>query len=193
VVVYYDRAHGQLKLAKFNVAAGQFAAPAVLDGSNGTDAGWTPSVAVDNKGNVDVAYVSATTTDSLHFVSTASAPSVIDDGMRTDGTTVDGLPEPVFHFVGANAKLLLPQGDLSQAWVVYQDATTAQLLLGHHEADGSWSHTVIAGGDNPYTGGYGFYASGALNNGSVMMSSWVIDLPGGPDDFVDVFSQTAPL
>jgi MYXO-CTERM domain-containing protein len=197
VVVYYDRANGQLKLARFNVAAGQFAAPVVLDGSNGVDAGWTPSVAVDNKGNIDVAYVSATTTDSLHFATTAAgvAPSVIDDGMRTDGTTVDGLPRPVLHFVGANAKLILPGGDLSKAYVVYQDATTAQLLLGHHESDGSWSHSVIAGGDTPYTGGYGFYAAGALNSaGLLVLSSWVIDLPGGPnDDFVDVFTQTGPL
>lgn len=192
VVVYYDRAHGQLKMSKFNVSIGAFVTPVVLDGSNGVDAGWTPSVAVDNKGNVDVAYVSVTTTDSLHFVSTAtgSKPSVIDDGLRTDGTTADGLPRPVFHFVGANAKLLLPQGDLGQAYVVYQDATTAQLLLGHHEADGTWSHAVVAGGDAPYTGGYGFYASGAAASGQIVMSTWVIDLPGGPDDtFVDVFSQ----
>jgi hypothetical protein len=192
VVAYYDRANGQLKLARFNVTSGQFATPVVLDGSSGVDAGWTPSVAVDNKGNVDVAYVSVTTTDSLHFASTAagSRPTVIDDGMRTDGTTVDGLPRPVFHFVGANARLLLPDGDLSQGYVVYQDATTSQMLLGHHEADGTWSHAVVGSADSAAgaTGGYGFYAAGALANGAVVMSSWVVDLHSEAD-WVQVYSQ----
>ncbi|HET9627444.1 MAG TPA: hypothetical protein VFP84_39065, partial [Kofleriaceae bacterium] len=193
VVAYYDRAHGQLKLARFNVAAGKFNAPVVLDGSNGVDAGWTPSVAVDTQGNVDVAYVSATTTDSLHFATTKPgvAPSVIDSGLRTDGTTVDGLPKPVFHFVGANAKLILPGGDLANAYVVYQDATTSELLLGHHNADGTWSHSSVAGATQPYAGGFGFYAAGALGNGQIVMSSFVIDLPDGPgngDRWVEVFS-----
>jgi hypothetical protein len=171
-----------------------FSPPTVLDGSSGVDAGWTPSVAVDSKGNIDVAYASAMTTDSLRFVSTAagSAPTVIDNGLRTDGTTIDGLPKPVYHFVGANAKLILPGGDLAQAYVVYQDATTSELLLGHRNADGTWSHTSIAGATQPFPGGYGFYAAGALGNGQILMSSWVIDLPAGQgtqETWVEVFSK----
>ncbi len=50
VVVYYDRTNGDLKLAKFNPASGQFATPVILDGTNGVDAGWSPSVQVDSTG-----------------------------------------------------------------------------------------------------------------------------------------------
>jgi MYXO-CTERM domain-containing protein len=191
IVTYYDRSKGELKLAQFNVAAGQFGAARVLDGSNGVDAGWTPSIAVDNKGVANIAYVSATTADELRFTTSAAGavPSVIDNGFRTDGTTVDGLPKPVQHFVGANAKLLLP-ADGSAPYVVYQDATSQELLLGHRNADGTWAHLSVAGATQPYPGGYGFYAAGALGNNEVVMSSWVVDLPGGAGvNWVEVFDH----
>jgi hypothetical protein len=191
VVVYYDRANGDLKLSKFNAQAGQFAAARVLDGSNGVDAGWSPSVAVDAQGVVNVAYVGATA-DDLKFVTdaTGAMPAVIDDGYRIDGQTVDGQPRPVFHFVGADAGLVLPPG--GPPMVVYQDATTQELLLGQQQPGGMWKHVSIAGATDPWPGGYGFFAAGALGKNQIAMSSWVINLPASDDanaSWVEVFTR----
>src|SRR5690606_29532962 len=53
VVVYYDRINGDLKLARFDTAAGQFMAPETLDGAS-ADVGWYPSVTVDGSDNLHV-------------------------------------------------------------------------------------------------------------------------------------------
>jgi hypothetical protein len=196
VVAYYDRASGDLKIAKFDVQAGQFAAPRTLDGSNGVDAGWTPSVAVDAKGVVNIAYVGATINDDLRYITDAAGakPQVIDNGYRLDGANVDGLPTPDFHFVGNNATLVLSPGGAPS--VVYQDATTQELLVAQKASDGTWTHTSIAGGTEPWPGGYGFFASGAMGNGQLVMSTWVINLPdqdGTNSNWVEVFSQPAAM
>ncbi|HEY0194179.1 MAG TPA: MYXO-CTERM sorting domain-containing protein [Kofleriaceae bacterium] len=198
VVAYYDRAAGDLKLAKFNVAAGQFGAPRVLDGSGGIDAGWTPSVAVDAKGVVNVAYVGVLLNDDLRIVTDApgATPQIVDDGYRIDGMTADGLPKPVFHFVGNNASLVLTAGGPQ---IAYQDATTQELQLAQKGADGKWTHTSIAGGTaggtKAFAGGYGFFASDATANGQLVMSSWVINLPAetnADENWVEVFTMSAP-
>jgi len=190
VVAYYDRSAGLLKLSRFDVQAGQFAAPRVLDGGGGVDAGWSPSVAVDAGGVAHVAY--ATTTGSeLKWLSDAAGaqPQVVDSGYRVDGTTVDGLPKPTFHLLGADAGLVLaPDG----ARIVYQDATTQELLIARQASDGSWSHASIAGATTPWPGGYGFFAAGAAGNGQLVISTWVVDLPATSvfdRDWVEVFSQ----
>src|SRR5205823_6022901 len=59
VVLYYDRPNGDLKMAKFDATAGQFAAPTVLAGTT-DDAGWSPSLVVDGSGVVNAVYVDAT-------------------------------------------------------------------------------------------------------------------------------------
>src|SRR5262249_26273649 len=69
VVLYYDRANGDLKMAKFDVAAGQFAAPTILAGT-ADDAGWSPSLVVDSAGVVNAVYVDASQ-DDLDFVTDA--------------------------------------------------------------------------------------------------------------------------
>ena len=190
VVAYYDRSAGELKVSRFDAAAGQFAAPRVVDGGGGVDAGWSPSVAVDASGVAHVAY--ATTTGAeLKWVSDApgAQPQVVDSGYRIDGSTVDGLPQPSFHFLGADAGLVLaPDGPR----IVYQDATTQELVIAQQAADGSWSHASIAGATDPWPGGYGFFAAGALGNGQLVISTWVIDLPAKSvfdRDWVEVFSR----
>jgi hypothetical protein len=175
VVAYYDRAAGDLKIAKFNVQTGQFAAAKVLDGSNGVDAGWSPSVAVDAKGVVEVAYVGATADDLKYITDVVNAlPEVIDDGYRIVGQTVDGLPKPEFHFVGDDASLVLPP--TGGPFVAYQDATSQELLLAQRLADGTWAHASIAGGGTA-PGGYGFFAAAALDKDQLVISTWVINLP----------------
>jgi hypothetical protein len=189
VVAYYDRGTGDLKLSKLDVQTGQFAAPRILDGTS-SDAGWSPSVAVDPSGVVHVAYAGATAHD-LRYVSDASgdSPHVVDSGYRIDGTTVDGLPQPVFHFVGADASLVLaPDG----ARIVYQDATTQELLVAQQHTDGTWTHMSIAGATVPWPGGYGFFAAGAMAKTQLVISTWVVNPPAATvwdRDWVEVFSQ----
>lgn len=177
VVTYYDRGNGDLKVAKFSVQAGQFATAKVLDGSGSVDAGWSPSSAIDAQGVVHVAYV-GTTGDDLKYVSdaTSAVPEVVDNGYRIDGQTVDGLPKRTFHFVGDDASIVLsPTG--GGPFVVYQDSTTQELLLAHKQPAGNWAHISIAGGTDPWQGGYGFFISTALSKDQLVISNWVINLP----------------
>lgn len=188
VVAYYDRTNGDLKVSKFNPTSGQFATPVVIDGTNGVDAGWSPSVQVDMNGVVNVAYVGATD-DDLKFTTDAAAAKkeVVDDGYRIVGTTVDGLPKPEFHFVGDDAGLVLP-GTGANPMVVYQDATTQELLLSVKAADGKWTRESIAGATMPWPGAYGFYASATLSPTDIVMSTWVINQPTD-ENWVEVFSR----
>jgi MYXO-CTERM domain-containing protein len=187
VVVYYDRTNGDLKLAKFNVMTGQFATPVIIDGTNGVDAGWSPSVQVDATGVSHIVYVGATG-DDLKYTTDAmgAAKETIDDGYRIVGTTVDGLPKPEFHFVGDDAGIVLPNG--AGPLVVYQDATTQEMLLSQRSTDGKWNRISIAGATDPWPGAYGFFAAASLTSTDIVMSTWVIDQPED-DNWVEVFSR----
>jgi MYXO-CTERM domain-containing protein len=188
VVVYYDRTNGDLKIARFDPQLGQFATPVILDGSNGVDAGWSPSVQVDETGVAHVAYVGATGDNLVYTTDAMDAPKeIVDDGYRIVGTTVDGLPKPEFHFVGDDAGLVLPAGG-GGPMVVYQDATTQELLLAQRNADGTWGRTSVAGATDPWPGAYGFFASAALSSTDIVMSTWVIDQPTD-ENWVEVFTK----
>nr|HEX4316848.1 MYXO-CTERM sorting domain-containing protein [Kofleriaceae bacterium] len=186
VVAYYDRANGELKMSTFDVTAGQFGVPVVLAGT-ADDAGWSPSIAMDMAGNAHVAYVDATS-DDLDLVTSGSAGSnqIVDDGYRIVGTTVDGLPKPTYDFVGDDATLVMVGG--TSPLIVYQDATTQELLLAHQSSNGTWLHDSIAGATQPWPGAYGFFASAALTTTELVMSTWVIDQPTN-DNWVEVFRE----
>jgi hypothetical protein len=187
VVVYYDRTNGDLKLAKFNPGSGQFATPVILDGTNGVDAGWSPSVQVDASGVAHVVYVGATGDNLMYTTDAMNAPKdIIDDGYRIVGQTVDGLPKPEFHFVGDDATIVLPAG--AAPMVAYQDATTQQLLIAQRQQDGTWARDSIAGATEPWPGAYGFFASAAVTATDIVMSTWVIHQPEN-DNWVEVFTR----
>ncbi len=192
VVVYYDRANGDLKLARFNPSSGQFATPILLDGSGSIDAGWSPAVQVDDQGVAHVVYVSATGDDLKYTTDAMGAmKETVDDGYRIVGTTVDGLPKPEFHFVGDDANLILVPGGVPT--VVYQDATTQEMLVAQKGTNGMWNHVTVAGASTvapgaPWPGAWGFFASGTLGSTEIVMSSWVIDQPNN-DNWVEVLSK----
>ncbi|MGE3458166.1 MAG: hypothetical protein AB7O24_23835 [Kofleriaceae bacterium] len=191
VVVYYDRGSGDLKLAKLNTQTGQFGDPIVLDGSGDIDAGWSPSVQVDTMGKVHVAYVGATADDLKYITDAANAKAeIVDDGYRIVGMTVDGLPKPEFHLVGDDASLVLVAGTMPM--IAYQDATTHELLLANRMMDGTWTHVSIAGATDPWPGGYGYFVSDAMRGNEIVMSTWVINQPGGDfknNNWVEVFTS----
>ncbi len=186
VVVYYDRANGDLKIARFNPMTSTWGAARVLDGS-GTDAGWSPTVTVDTNGVAHIAYVSATGDDLKYTTDATSAPKeIVDDGYRIVGISVDGLPKPEFHFVGDDATILVPAG--GQPMVTYQDATTHELLLAQRGTDGKWVRSSVAGNTDPWPGAYGFFASSVLSGTDLVMSTWVIHQPDN-DNWVEVISR----
>jgi MYXO-CTERM domain-containing protein len=187
VVTYYDRAKGDLKVARWDAAMVKFDAAITLDGAAGVDAGWSPSVQISPDNKIHVAYVNATS-DDLVYITEGSMPEIIDNGYRIVGTTVDGLPKPEYHFVGDDAGLVLANGAPT---VLYQDATTQELLLATRNANG-WTHESIAGAVQPWPGAYGFFASDALSATDLIMSSWVIDQPTG-ENWVEVFSRPSVI
>lgn len=184
VVAYYDRTAGELKVAKWNSTANQFGVPVVLDGGSGVDDGWNPSIQIDAQGVVHAAYVDATS-DQLRYLTEGKPSEIVDDGYRIVGMSVDGYPKPEFHQV-ADAGLVLPGG--VGPLVVYQDATTQELLLAQRQVNGMWTHISVAGATSPWPGAYGFFASAALQPNNVVLSTWVIDQPTG-DNWVEVFSK----
>ena len=184
VIVYYDRSASDLKLTKFDPANDRFNVSVVLDGTGDVDAGWSPSVAVDPQGVVHVAYVDATKDDLVYVTDAPGAlREVVDDGLRIVGTTVDGLPKPKYHFVGDDASLVLGGGSFPM--IVYQDATTQELLLSKKLTTG-WDRKSIAGHTDPWPGGYGFFAANTIQGNNLVVSNWVIDQPID-ENWIEVF------
>jgi hypothetical protein len=186
VVAYYDRTAGALELVVAD--AGGFAAPVVVDGGTpAADVGWYPSLAVSPDGTIHIAYVDADRSALRALDYPGGKPYVVDDGLRMDGTTTSGDPRPVYHHVGDNSAIV---NDGKVRGIVYQDATTQDLLLASPGLLGiGWVRTTIAGGDQPYRGAFGFYASGALTSDDFLFSaSYVIDQATN-DQWVEVFRQ----
>lgn len=189
VVVYYDRINGDLKMAKFDSLTGAFLEPQILDGEGSLDVGWYPSVAVDSQDNLHVSYVNATH-DDLYYINTIDmTPQVVDDGYRIVGTTEDGLPKPEFHFVGDDSSIVLTTAG---PVIVYQDATTHELLIGQKDGESLWQYETVAGDEEPFEGGYGFYAAADYDGQDVVMSTWVVDQPTNTV-WVEIFRRTVVI
>jgi hypothetical protein len=185
VVVYYDRAEGDLKFARFDATGGTFQTPVILDGATG-DAGWSPTVGVDAAGVVHVAYVGASY-DDLQYIRSDAPTTIetIDNGYRIVGTTEDGLPKPEFHFVGDDATMVMTTAGPT---VAYQDATTHELLLAQRHETTGWNHITIAGAETPFIGAYGFFASASQTSSDLVISTWVLDQPNEAQ-WVEVFRR----
>ncbi len=184
-VVYYDRANGDLKLATFDAVAGTFRTPVVLDGAGDVDTGWYPSVALDGTNAAHVSYLSATRDDLMYVNTTDDVPEIVDDGYRIVGTTDDGLPKPEFHFVGDDSNLVIaPTGPV----VVYQDATSHELLYSALNSQGVWQRRAIAGDEEEFVGAYGFFASTVLRTDELVISTWVIDQAHN-ENWVEIFRE----
>lgn len=189
VLVYYDRISGDLKAALFDGVAGTFQTPIVLDSGDrdsvNTDVGWYPSVTIDDNDDLHVTYVSATN-DDLYYVNTVdNLPEIVDDGYRIVGQTEDGLPKPEFHFVGDDSSVTLTGiGPV----IAYQDATSHEILLASRNADGNWERESVAGSEDPFVGGYGFYTNSAMTGDNLVMSTWVVDQPANAV-WVEIFRR----
>ncbi|HUS65354.1 MAG TPA: MYXO-CTERM sorting domain-containing protein [Kofleriaceae bacterium] len=188
VIVYYDRLVGDLKMVMYDAATSAFLAPESLDGQglDGPDVGWYPGVAIDAEDQVHVSYVSASNDDLLYVNTIDRTPQLVDDGYRLVGTTEEGLPKPEFHFVGDDSSLFLSGG---LPFIAYQDATTHELLMTTRNDEGKWVHETVAGDEVPFEGGYGFYVSGDIDGGDLVLSTWVIDQPN-QQVWVEILRET---
>ena len=191
VLVYYDRGNGELKLAKFNAGTGNFDAPTVIDGAAATsDAGWSPTDAVDDTGKIHIAYVSSSKIDLLYKSVPGTTTETIDDGYRIVGQTEEGLPKPEFHFVGEDATLIMPPGQ--GPTVIYQDSTNHELLAAQRKPDNRWARRPIAGNEDPFIGAFGFFASATNTPDGLAISSWVID-QANDANWVQVFLESSAI
>jgi uncharacterized protein (TIGR03382 family) len=181
VVVYYDRANGNLKMVRWDTGANGFAAPTVVAGQNRDD-GWYPSVSVDDTGVAHVAFEGADHDDVFYMNTMTGAREMVDDGYRIVGTTPDGLPKPEFHFVGADTQIIMTS---TGPFVIYQDATSHELLAATKDGD-IWRPTALAGAELVFSGAYGFSASAAMGNNEVVISSWVLHQALN-DNWVEIF------
>lgn len=158
VVVYYDRADGDLKLQADETAWVE----TDLDASPDTDTGFAASMAIDDSGTVHVAYQDALA-DRLLYTSwadgTVGPVEVVDDGSRTGDRT---------HPVGSGAAILLVGG---QPAIAYQDGATSDLLISQRAGDGTWSRGDLLVGANLD----GFYVSAATSGSALGISSYSYD------------------
>jgi len=178
-IAYYDRTNGTLKLATEGEEGWNLD---VLDGGEGLDVGWYPSLAEESDGTLHLAYVDAINNDLLYINTTDLTPELVDDGYRLVGSNSNGIPKPEFQFVGDDSAVVLtPAGPV----IAYQNATTHELLVAQRDGD-FWAWDSVAGGGEAFTGGFGFYARAESDGDQVVMSTWVVDQPNF-DSWVQIF------
>jgi hypothetical protein len=179
VVAFYDRVNGALRVSISNGSA--FAPPVVIDREGG-DVGWSPSVSVAGD-VVSVSYRDVSSGALLVQALPDGQAEIVDDGYRTEGTTAGGLPRPVLHRIGEDSVLVQAGG---RSAVVYQDATTHEIIVAVRSAQLGWDRTTIAGAEETFVGAYGFHAAARLSGEDLFISSYVLDL-GESDQWVEVF------
>ncbi len=178
VMVYYDRQNGLLKMALHD---GSEFVVSTLDGGEGLDVGWYPSIVADSSSVLHVAYVDVINSDLLYINDLELTPELVDDGYRLVGTNADGLPKPEFHFVGDDSAIVItPAGPV----IAYQNATTHELLVASKGE--FWDWESLAGNESSFEGGFGFYARAESTGDEVVLSTWVIDQPNF-DSWVEIF------
>jgi hypothetical protein len=128
VVVYYDRARGDLVLQSKQAGAWEKAA---VDAAEDSDTGMFADALVDADGTVHIAYQDAIGDRLLYTTwrdGAAGEIEVVDDGVRPG--------EARTHPVGASAAIFT---DASGAIAIaYQDGATSDLLIARRQ-DGAWT------------------------------------------------------
>lgn len=191
VVAWYDRTRGALWLSRF-VDAG-FAEPEMhagwghADEDRDGDMGTNVDVAVDADGEIHLCYQDGMT-DSLRYL----APGLdrdewVDDGVRRQA----GPREYEVHVVGEDCNMRLDaNGD---PVLVYQDATSHDILLARRDSEGNWIRSTLRGEEPAFEGSFGFYTRAHVDGGKLWVSSYFYDNRHMPfPQGIDVFSVDLP-
>ncbi len=189
VIAYYDRLHGDLRLA---VGSGAGFSVTTVDGSDPScndtgDVGYFPSVQVNN-GVIAIAYQDGTDEELLYW--TGTAPSSISPSERVvvdTGTLQAPAPnnaEDTPMFAGANVSLRF--GASGAAYFAYQNQTQISLRLASEpagcgtQAPSACSATIV---DEWATAPEGFYAQVSIDGTTGWLSSAQIKaLTSSPDN-----------
>jgi hypothetical protein len=168
LLVYYDRAQGDLKLA--SESGGSFTVTTLDGGDPATDRGQFASARLGDDFTLHVAYVDAIADRLMYLSVQAGAPSmpeVVDDGARDDGP----------HSVGAGAALYVSGTGVG---IVYQDQLLSDLQIAR--TPGAWSHTPLQTGPI----GFGWWPHVVSDGGKSYLTQFVYDRGGGepPGNFV---------
>lgn len=118
----------------------------------------------------------------LDLGASTTAQTLLDDGFRPeDGVNNDGLPMPVQHYFGPDARLAIAGPKLFLAW---QDATTQEMYLGILDRSintTAWDIRVLRGDEEPYEGSVGFYIDMKLEGTKIYISTYGVNLHAMPD------------
>jgi len=192
VVAYYDRLHGDLRVA---VGSGSGFTVTTVDGTDPKtcldtgDVGYFPSLQVAN-GNLAVAYQDGTDEELLYWTGSSAAPLAPADRIVVDTGTIQA-PSPnnaedVPMFAGANVSLRI--GASGTAYFAYQNQTQISLRLASEPAgcgtqSTSSCHTTVV---NEWAADpEGFYAQLAIDGTTGWLSSAQIKaLTGGVDNLL---------
>jgi hypothetical protein len=161
-LLYYDHAHGGLKLARQN-PDGSFSVSLVDGNAASTDVGQHCTFDAAADGTLHIAYQDALGGRLLYQAvqgGAAATPEVVDDGQRDDGK----------HPVGAGASLLLVGGAPT---IVYQDQQLSDLDSASRGA--AWTHQPLDSG----VPGYGFFPHLVSDGTKVWLSQFVYDRENG--------------
>ncbi|PKN48075.1 MAG: hypothetical protein CVU59_00470 [Deltaproteobacteria bacterium HGW-Deltaproteobacteria-17] len=118
----------------------------------------------------------------LNLSTSEVAQTLLDDGFRPeDGTNNDGLPMPVQHYFGPDARIAIAASKIFLAW---QDATSQEMYLGILDRSVSmtdWDIRVLRGNEEPYEGSVGFYIDMKIEGSKIYISTYGVNLHAVPD------------
>ncbi len=158
IIVYYDRATGDLVLQENNGSWNRVE----IDAAPETDTGMWATIAVDGS-TVHIAYQDALR-DRLLYTTWDSGSvgpvEVVDDGQRNSDRP---------HHVGAGAALVLDAQGLPA--LVYQDGAAVTLQFARRDSTGTWTRGDLMSGAELY----GFYNALVVDGGAVRVSSYIYD------------------
>jgi hypothetical protein len=151
------------------------------------DMGTNVDVAVDADGEVHLCYQDGMT-DSLRYL----APGLdrdewVDDGVRRQA----GPREYEVHVVGEDCNMRFDRR--GNPALVYQDATSQDILLARRDSEGNWIRSTIRGEEAAFEGSFGFYTRAHVDGGKLWVSSYFYDNRRMPfPQGIDVFSVDLP-
>ncbi len=200
-VSWYDQYQGALHFAYQTSVGGDFQEVTVVQGDGYLGMGLFASFDIDPMDENQIHFVYQDERQQtlryalLNLNSLEVQTRMLDDGFREDdGANAAGLPEPVQHWFGSDSRIVV---DTDKIYVAWQDATTDELYLGILDrADQSFTEQVISSlRTGPVDGSKGFFVDMFLQQGSLYISSYGVNLKAEPDilgnppvdHFVEIF------
>ena len=189
-IAWYDQYAGALKFSHQTEVNGSFApAQIVAGGVEGElPLGLFCTMAIDPTDPNQVHFVyqdglqRSLWYSVLNLTTSETVQTLLDDGFRPeDGTNNEGLPMPVQHYFGPDARIAIAASKIFLAW---QDATSQEMYLGILDRAVNateWDIRVLRGNEEPYEGSVGFYIDMKIEGSKIYISTYGVNLHAVPD------------